>query len=93
MVSDIPPGASSGYGLGIALAFAKEGATVINADLYPPAQSQSLPDSIIYRKNDVTSRKQWDSLFEFAKSEYGGVDILVNNAGTSYRNKVLQASP
>ena len=74
--------------MGIALAFAREGATVINADLNPPPGTQSLPDSIVYRKNDVTSRQQWDDLFAFAKEKYGGVDILVNNAGTSYRNKV-----
>lgn len=74
--------------MGIALAFAREGATVINADLNPPPETQSLPDNIVYRKNDVTSRQQWDDLFAFAKEKYGGVDILVNNAGTSYRNKV-----
>lgn len=74
--------------MGIALAFAREGATVINSDLNPPPETQSLPDSIVFRKHDVTSRQQWDDVFAFAKEKYGGVDILVNNAGTSYRNKV-----
>lgn len=81
-------GASSGYGMGIALAFAREGATVINSDLNPPPSTETLPDSIIFRKHDVTSRQQWDDVFALAKEKYGGVDILVNNAGTSYRNKV-----
>ena len=78
--------------MGIALAFAREGATVINSDLNPPpatqSGSQALPDNIVFRKHDVTSRQQWDDVFAFANEKYGGVDILVNNAGTSYRNKV-----
>lgn len=78
--------------MGIALAFAREGAKVINSDLNPPAkgssETQPLLDNIVFRKHDVTSRHQWDDVFAFAKEKYGGVDILVNNAGTSYRNKV-----
>lgn len=89
--SNTHPGASSGYGMGIALAFAREGATVINSDLNPPPSTETLPDTIVFRKHDVTSRQQWDDVFAFAKEKYGGVDILVNNAGTSYRNKVCTA--
>lgn len=85
------PGASSGYGMGIALAFAREGATVINSDLNPPPSTETIQDTIVFRKHDVTSRQQWDDVFAFAKEKYGGVDILVNNAGTSYRNKVCTA--
>ncbi len=82
-------GASRGIGRAIALAFAREGATVVAcarsadklASLVTEAQAANLPGRIEPRTLDVTQRDEIDRLVESVIGEHGRVDILVNNAG------------
>lgn len=76
-------GAASGMGKQTAQLFAKEGATVIVADLNQEA-GQALVDSLksknekaIYSHLDVTDEDSWNKLVQ----AHPQIDILVNNAG------------
>ena len=85
------PGGGSGYGAGIAKAFADQGAKVVIADINENGGRQTantMPDSIVFHKTDVTKANDWKQLVEATHDAFGGVDCLVNNAGTTYRNKV-----
>lgn len=64
-------GAASGIGLATARAFAREGATVVAADINPV-------DGV---RCDVTRPDDVAALFEDVASRYGRVDCAVNNAG------------
>lgn len=85
----IVTGAASGMGAATARLFAREGATVVVADLLEAegaAVAREIGDAggeARFRKLDVTSDAEWGSLVSETVSAYGRVDILVNNAGVS----------
>ena len=93
----IVTGSSSGLGRAISLAYHREGATVVCADLTPTARPQipsetevSTHDLItkdggksIFIETDVTSSTQMQSLVSKAASTFGRLDVMVNNAGIS----------
>jgi len=86
----IVSGGGSGFGEGIAIRFAQEGAKVIVADMNPVSGQRVaaiFPASMTFVQMDVTSKEDWKSLVAKAVEEHGRVDVLVNNAGTSYKNK------
>ncbi len=45
------------------------------------AVADSLGDSAIFTRHDVTQEESWKSLMSLTEESFGGLDILVNNAG------------
>jgi NAD(P)-dependent dehydrogenase (short-subunit alcohol dehydrogenase family) len=81
-------GSARGIGKGIATVLAREGATVIVADLLSDLAGETAAElgsqygvSTLALEMDVTSEDSISSSVEQAISEFGGIDILVNNAG------------
>ncbi|KAI1737875.1 hypothetical protein F4680DRAFT_201328 [Xylaria scruposa] len=90
-------GSSSGLGRAIALAYAREGAAVVCADLNRNARAE-IPDEArlctddaitqeggraIFVKTDVSKAQDFEELVEKTIKAFGRLDILVNNAGIS----------
>src|SRR5690606_16932896 len=85
-------GAASGFGEGMAIRFAEEGAKVVVADLNglgAERVADAIGDSAIAIRTDVTSRKDIDALVDAAMDFTGRVDIMVNNAGFTHRKAPL----
>jgi 3-oxoacyl-[acyl-carrier protein] reductase len=83
-------GAASGFGKGIAEAFADEGARVVIADLngeVAEAVAAEIGDQAIAASGDVTKRADVEAMIGAAVVHFGGLDIVVNNAGTTHANK------
>lgn len=83
----IVTGSSSGIGKAIAVAFGREGATVVVAARRAALCEQTV-DHIVNEggeawamQTDVTDEHQVDRLIDQSVARYGRVDILVNNAG------------
>ncbi len=83
----IVTGSRRGIGRSIALALAKEGASIIVSDI-DLNDCQKVVDEIkglgrhgLAIKCDVTSKTEIDEMVKKAVAEFGGIDILVNNAG------------
>ena len=82
-------GASGGMGAEEARLFAREGASVVIADIIDDdgeAVARQIEDSggeATYIHTDVTSAESWDACVQATLDKYGKVDILVNNAGIS----------
>ncbi|HEU5395451.1 MAG TPA: SDR family oxidoreductase [Candidatus Methylomirabilis sp.] len=83
----IVTGAGQGIGRGIALAFAREGADVLVAEVNPEtgartaAEVQALGRTGLATTTDVTRPDQIEAMVETAARTFGHLDILVNNAG------------
>ncbi len=84
----IVTGAGRGIGRGIALAFAREGATLAVADRAPAgldevaAEARALGRRVLVDPADVGREDDVGRLVERTLAEYGRIDVLVNNAGT-----------
>ncbi len=76
----IVTGAASGIGRAAARLFAREGATVIAADL-GPVDGQDTPGLALAVRHDVRSEARWQEVVAETLSTFGGLDILVNCAG------------
>ncbi len=88
----IVTGAGSGFGRGIAEAYAREGAKVVVADIDGDAAlrvAREIGGGAIATRTDVTQRVDVDAMIGSAVDVLGGVDILVNNAGVTHRNQSL----
>ena len=89
-------GAASGFGRGIAEAYAREGARVAIVDLDgggAEAAAREIGERALAIRADVTSGDQIARAVETAAAAFGGLDIVVNNAGWSHRNKpILEVS-
>ncbi|MBH0778729.1 3-oxoacyl-ACP reductase [Nocardia bovistercoris] len=84
-------GAARGIGATIAEVFARDGATVIVADI--PAAGEALSQTAnkvggTALALDVTAPDAARKLAEFATERFGGIDIIVHNAGIT-RDKLL----
>jgi len=79
-------GGASGMGQSEAIAFAKEGAKVVVADVLE-AEGRQVADSLggagRFVRLDVTSEPAWQEAMAATLSHFGKLDILVNNAGIS----------
>ncbi|AJA08393.1 D-beta-hydroxybutyrate dehydrogenase [Sphingopyxis fribergensis] len=89
-------GSTSGIGLGIAKAFAADGANIIingfgDADAIE-AERKGLEATsggkAAYDGADLTKPEQIEEMFKRAEKDLGGVDILVNNAGMQFVSPV-----
>ena len=88
----IVTGAGSGFGKGIAMRFAKEGARVgvidINAEFAMEVTSQ-IGNSAFAMEADVSIDGDVSRMVQEALDRWGQLDILVNNAGTTHRNQPM----
>jgi len=88
----IVTGAGSGFGKGIAMRFAKEGARVgvidINAEAAREVASQ-IGNSAFAMEADVSIDGDVSRMVQEALVRWEQLDILVNNAGTTHRNQPM----
>jgi len=85
-------GAASGFGRGIAEAFAREGARVVVADLDTTgaaAVASAIGKAAVPFTCDVSRKGDVDAMVVAAVKAFGGLDILVNNAGVTHKNQSL----
>ena len=80
-------GAGSGIGEAAALAFAREGANVVVADINPEAAEQTVQmiseegGKSVFVQTDITKAKDVKAMVERTIEEFGGLDCAFNNAG------------
>jgi len=80
-------GSASGIGRAAAVLFAKEGASLVIADMQKAALNETLQmvrdqgGAGVAAVTDVSDETQVKALIDLAVSEYGRIDILCNNAG------------
>ncbi|HEY4139261.1 MAG TPA: SDR family NAD(P)-dependent oxidoreductase, partial [Casimicrobiaceae bacterium] len=88
----IVTGAGSGFGRGIAMRFAAEGAHVVVNDIHE-AHGRETVETIgagaRFCAGNVADDGDVKRLVEFALATFGGLTTLVNNAGTTHRNQPL----
>jgi 3-oxoacyl-[acyl-carrier protein] reductase len=85
-------GAGSGFGLGIAETFAREGARVAVVDIRQEAAEAAaarIGESGIGIAADVSKAADVQAAVGRALDAFGRVDIVVNNAGISHRNRPM----
>lgn len=91
-------GAGSGIGRLTALAFAREGADLVIADISEERlagvarEIEALGARVLTRKVDVSKRQEVDAFAGFVIRERGRVDILHNNAGVSAAGTVADSN-
>jgi 3-hydroxybutyrate dehydrogenase len=94
-------GSTSGIGLGIAEAFAREGARVMlngfgNADEIEAARARIADETnvkVAYHPADMTKPAEIEAMIAAARDELGPVDILVNNAGIQHVAPIEEFPP
>jgi NAD(P)-dependent dehydrogenase (short-subunit alcohol dehydrogenase family) len=91
-------GGSVGIGLGVARAFAREGAHVLLAARdrgrvveAAAGITRDFAVDAVGHACDVATAEGCASLVEAARDAFGGADILVNNAGTGSNETILEA--
>lgn len=85
-------GSTSGIGYGIAEVLAKNHANVIVNGLIPPAECNTIIDTlsnmgegkIIYQMADLICCDSIEKMMKNIEDEFNGVDILINNAGAQF---------
>jgi 3-hydroxybutyrate dehydrogenase len=81
-------GSTSGIGLGIALALARQGANlVLNGfgDVQAALSAvQALGVKAIHHGADMSRPNEIEAMVQAALAEFGGIDVLVNNAGIQH---------
>ncbi|MDP1998759.1 MAG: 3-hydroxybutyrate dehydrogenase [Rhodoferax sp.] len=81
-------GSTSGIGLGIALALAREGANIVLNGFGdaqgPQAEVAALGVKVAYHGADMSKPAEIEEMMKFAAAQFGRVDILVNNAGIQH---------
>ena len=85
-------GAGSGFGLGIAETFAREGAKVAIVDINEAAAksaAEKIGASAIGLAADVSKAADVNAAVEKTIAAFGKLDIVVNNAGISHRNRPM----
>lgn len=84
-------GSTSGIGLGIARAFAQEGANLLINGFGPADEIEKIRKEleakggkVIYHAADMTKPAEIADMIETAIAQFGGIDVLVNNAGIQH---------
>ena len=87
----IVTGAASGFGAGIARIFAREGASVMVADINTPAaRTIAAGIGVIAHGVDVANAASVAAMVKAARDAWGRIDILVNNAGITHLPKPME---
>jgi 3-oxoacyl-[acyl-carrier protein] reductase len=84
----IVTGAASGFGKGIAEAYAAEGAKVVVADINE-AGAKAVAQAIggVAVGGDISTEGGNQAAVKAALDAFGGLDVVVNNAGWTFKNK------
>ena len=81
-------GSTSGIGLGIAKALAKQGANIVLngfGDVEgPKAEVAAFGVKVAYHGADMSKPAEIEDMMKYAAAQFGRVDILVNNAGIQH---------
>jgi 3-hydroxybutyrate dehydrogenase len=81
-------GSTSGIGLGIAKAFAEQGANIVMNGFGDSAAAiselKALGVEVEYHGADMSKASEIEDMMAFAQKRFGAVDILVNNAGIQH---------
>lgn len=85
-------GSTSGIGLGLARAFAGQGANLVLNGFGDAAEIDALQKDlanefgvkVTYHGADMSKPDEIEAMMQFAADKFGAVDILVNNAGIQY---------
>jgi 3-oxoacyl-[acyl-carrier protein] reductase len=91
----IVTGAASGFGEGIALRFAQEGATVVVNDINAAGGERVVAaigadgGKAIFCPGNVSVDADVAALVQRATDAFGRIDVVVNNAGTTHRNRPM----
>ncbi len=93
-------GSTSGIGLGIATALAREGANVMLNGFGPPEVIKSAVDSVAahgvrvqHDEADLMHPEGASGLVRRTQATFGGLDILVNNAGVQHTATIADFPP
>lgn len=88
-------GAASGFGLGIAQTFAREGASVVLADICAAAGTHAAEainaagGKALYVHCDVSKAADMEHLLVATLTAFGNCHIVVNNAGITHKNQPM----
>jgi 3-oxoacyl-[acyl-carrier protein] reductase len=88
----IVTGAASGFGKAIAETYAREGASVVVADVNGQGArdvAQALGANAMHIACDVTRKSEVDAMVGEVVARYGGLDIMVNNAGFTHKRQPM----
>ncbi|HSN33332.1 MAG TPA: 3-hydroxybutyrate dehydrogenase [Ideonella sp.] len=81
-------GSTSGIGLGVARALARQGANVVlngfGDSTGPKAEVGAFGTRVGYHGADMSKPAEIEAMMAYAAAEFGGVDVLVNNAGIQH---------
>ncbi|WP_374666605.1 3-hydroxybutyrate dehydrogenase [Ramlibacter sp.] len=81
-------GSTSGIGLGIAKALARQGANIVLNGFGdaegPKAEVAALGVQVAYHGADMSKPAEIEAMMQFAAAQWGSLDILVNNAGIQH---------
>ena len=89
-------GAATGIGRATALLFAKEGASVVVADINEDDAQRTVADiedkggSARFVQTDVSEAEDVQALMERSAEEMDGIDVIVNNAGAQRSGAVTE---
>ncbi|MCO4088376.1 MAG: 3-hydroxybutyrate dehydrogenase [Limnohabitans sp.] len=85
-------GSTSGIGLGIAKALARQGVNVVLNGFGdaegPKTEIAALGVKVAYHGADMSKASEIEAMMKFAADTFGQVDILVNNAGIQHVAKI-----
>jgi 3-hydroxybutyrate dehydrogenase len=85
-------GSTSGIGLGIAKALARQGANIVLNGFgdveRPKAEVAALGVKVAYHAADMSKPADIEAMMHYAAETFGRVDVLVNNAGIQHVAKV-----